>query len=167
MELDTRVGAYAVIVRDGKVLLTHWVLERDSTQRLTLDTVTSGWTLPGGGLEPGEGPEAAAVREVLEETGYVIELTRLLGTDSLHFRSDQRSPGQPRRPLHSLRVVYAGRVIAGALRTEVDGSTDDARWVPLEEVAGLARVSLVDAGLRLWRRELQREGIDLAVEARR
>ena len=95
MELDTRVGAYAVIVRDGKVLLTHWVLERDSTQRLTLDTVTSGWTLPGGGLEPGEGPEAAAVREVLEETGYVIELTRLLGTDSLHFRSDQRSPGQP------------------------------------------------------------------------
>src|SRR5690606_33275862 len=133
----------------------------------TLDTVTSGWTLPGGGLEPGEGPEAAAVREVLEETGYVIELTRLLGTDSLHFRSDQRSPGQPRRPLHSLRVVYAGRVIAGDLRAELDGDAAAAGGVPLEEVARLARVGLVDAGLRLWRRALQREGIDPAVEARR
>ena len=32
---------------------------------------------------------------------------------------------------------------------EVGGTTDEARWFPLDEVAGLPRVELVDVGLRL------------------
>jgi 8-oxo-dGTP diphosphatase len=150
VDFDTRVGAYAVIVRDGHVLLTHWVVQE--SQRQVAGGLQSGWTLPGGGLEAGEDPEAAAVREVLEETGYVVELTRLLGTNSLHFRAEDRLPSQPRRPFHSLRLVYEGRIVAGDIRVETDGSTDDVRWVPLDEVAALSRVSLVDVGLRLWRR---------------
>ena len=42
-----------------------------------------------------------------------------------------------------------GRVIGGRLRNEVDGSTDEARWFPLSEVPALARVDLVDIGLRM------------------
>lgn len=148
MNHDTRVGAYAVVVRDGHVLLTHWVISE--SQRLYSGGLRSGWTLPGGGLEPGEDPEAAAVREVLEETGFVVELTDLLGTDSLHLRPEQRVPDQPQRYLHSLRLVYEGRIIAGDMRVEENGSTDDVRWVPLDEVGTLQRVGLVDAGLRLW-----------------
>jgi 8-oxo-dGTP pyrophosphatase MutT (NUDIX family) len=34
------------------------------------------WVLPGGGVEPGESPEAAACREVLEETGYQVKIVR-------------------------------------------------------------------------------------------
>ncbi len=34
------------------------------------------WVLPGGGLEPGEEPEKAAVRETLEETGYQVAIKR-------------------------------------------------------------------------------------------
>lgn len=34
------------------------------------------WVLPGGGLDPGETPEQGAVREVLEETGYQVEIVR-------------------------------------------------------------------------------------------
>ncbi len=34
------------------------------------------WVLPGGGRDPGEAPEAGAVREVLEETGYQVEIVR-------------------------------------------------------------------------------------------
>lgn len=150
MEFDTRVGAYAVIVRDGHVLLSHWVVP--PRQRHPSVPFEAAWTLPGGGLEAGEDPEAAAVREVLEETGYVVELVDVLGTNSLHYRADDRPAGQPRRPFHSLRIVYEGRIVAGELRVEVDGSTDDARWFPLEEVESLPRVQLVDAGLRLWRR---------------
>jgi 8-oxo-dGTP diphosphatase len=33
----------------------------------------------------------------------------------------------------------------------VDGTTDEARWFPIDEVGGLPRVSLVDAGLEAWR----------------
>jgi ADP-ribose pyrophosphatase YjhB (NUDIX family) len=32
------------------------------------------WSTPGGGLEPGESPAAAAERELLEETGLSLEL---------------------------------------------------------------------------------------------
>lgn len=47
-------------------------------RRRTEDT----WSLPGGGLEPGETWAAAAVRECLEETGWHVEVSGLLGVYS-------------------------------------------------------------------------------------
>lgn len=37
------------------------------------------WVLPGGGIEPGESPEAAVTREILEETGLTVKVARLVG----------------------------------------------------------------------------------------
>ena len=55
----TREGSRAIVVRDGRILLSH--------ERI------SGWYLvPGGGLEGGETPEACCVREVEEETGVIV-----------------------------------------------------------------------------------------------
>ncbi len=36
------------------------------------------WNYPGGGIEDGETPERACIREVLEETGYEIQISKLL-----------------------------------------------------------------------------------------
>ena len=59
----TREGSRAVIVQDGKILLTH--------------ELNSGWWLiPGGGTEEGETPEECVVREVEEETGYLVRPLR-------------------------------------------------------------------------------------------
>lgn len=133
---DTRVGAYCVVMEEGKLLLTH-LFEMDE------------WTLPGGGLEPYETPEQAAVRELEEETGLAVELTELLAVDSFTVAPAKRIVEADRqRALLSLRIIYSARRTGGTLRPEVDGTTDEAAWIPLEEVSRLSRVELVDVALR-------------------
>ncbi|WP_205761265.1 NUDIX hydrolase [Arthrobacter mobilis] len=137
MDFDTRVGAYGVIIQDNALLLTRWT-----------ESGVPRWTLPGGGLELGEDAAAGAVREIYEETGYTANLSRLLGVDSKHIPAEHRLRGT--RPLHALRVIYEASITGGELTHELNGSTDEARWVPLDEVPSLERLDLVDVGLRLY-----------------
>lgn len=62
-----RPGAYAVLMRGGQILLTHQAEPVPEFQ------------LPGGGIDPGEGPLTALNREVFEETGWSITGHRRLG----------------------------------------------------------------------------------------
>ncbi len=59
-----------------------------------------GFALPGGFIEEGEQAEAAAVREMREETGLDVRLTGLLGV----YSRPHRDPRQ-----HTLSVVFTGR----------------------------------------------------------
>jgi 8-oxo-dGTP diphosphatase len=135
MHTTQRVAAYAVCRRDDRILLARFVTP-DGTDRY--------WTLPGGGVDHGEDPYDAVVREVAEETGYTARVDRLLGVDSrtVPYR---RSRGE----LHNIGVFYRAVVIGGQLRSEVGGSTDLAAWLPISEVPGLPRAQIVDVGLTL------------------
>ncbi|MBB4738141.1 8-oxo-dGTP diphosphatase [Actinoplanes octamycinicus] len=62
--MSERRRAAAVIVRDGRVLMVH--------ERSRRSGGGEWWTLPGGGLQPGETAEEAVRREVFEETGLVV-----------------------------------------------------------------------------------------------
>ncbi|MEK8170348.1 NUDIX domain-containing protein [Streptomyces sp. M19] len=81
MNRRLRVAAYAVCVRENKVLLARYV-GQDGRH----------WTMPGGGIEHGEDPYDAVLREVTEETGYTVEIDRLLGIDSMRAI---RAPTRP------------------------------------------------------------------------
>ncbi|MDQ2846766.1 MAG: NUDIX domain-containing protein [Actinomycetota bacterium] len=145
-DFDTRLAAYAVIVNDQQqILLALW----NGGPELE-------WSLPGGGVELAESLEEAAVRELREETGYQVELTGLLGVDT-NVVPAERLFGGP-LPLKGVRVIYRARIIGGELANEVNGSTDEARWLPLAEVPELPRASLVDAGIALWRAGRRAEG---------
>ena len=140
MEFDTRVGCYAWIEQDGQVLLPHWRERGADGQEY------AGWTLPGGGLEHGESPETACLREVWEETGFTVELEGLLGVRNHWIPGERRKhPAAQGRALQGLQVVYLARITGGTLTVEVDGTTDDVRWVPVDNVLELHTVSLVDA----------------------
>ncbi len=137
--MDLRVAAYAVVTDDdGRVLLAHWI----EGQR-------SAWTMPGGGLEPGEDPEAAARREVHEETGYRVVIDGLIGIDSRVIPAKQRVHSGHAQPLHALRIIYRAHIVGGRLQNEVDGSTDRAEWFPLDAIGALHHVKLVDVALRM------------------
>jgi 8-oxo-dGTP diphosphatase len=62
-----RPGVYAILVRDGNILVTHQAEPVPEYQ------------LPGGGIDPGEHPITALHREVREETGWKITMGRRLG----------------------------------------------------------------------------------------
>ena len=62
-----RPGAYAVLLRKGRMLITYQEDPDDEFQ------------LPGGGIDPGEDPIPALHREVLEETGWRIGSARRMG----------------------------------------------------------------------------------------
>jgi mutator protein MutT len=85
----TRQSAATIIFNPtGQVLL----IQREDTNT---------WTFPGGGIDPGESPEQAAVREAKEESGYQVEILRNIG--------------EYHRPqLHDIRHVFLGRIVGGA-----------------------------------------------------
>jgi len=121
-----RVAAYAVILRDDRILLSRLA------KRLTSKEL---WTLPGGGLEHGEDPRDAVVREVHEETGLDVVIGETARVYSYHQRNSWR---QGRRAdAHALRIVYDGWVPVDSPDphvVEVDGSTMDAAWKPVAQV---------------------------------
>lgn len=139
--VDLRISAYSVIVDDHRrVLLSRWA---EGRKRL--------WTLPGGGLNPGEDPELAARREAAEETGYRIEVGDVLGVHSRVVPANQRVYANGDEPLHQLRIIYRSEVVGGKLHHERAGSTDRAAWFPLAEIPeqrmGLVTFALDLAGL--------------------
>ncbi|MGO1539486.1 MAG: NUDIX hydrolase [Leucobacter sp.] len=135
--MDMRVAAYAIVERRGKILLTHW--RRGHMH---------GWTLPGGGIESGEDPRDAVVREVYEETGLSAKPGKLLGVDSRVLVREEVAEGKDPE-LHTIRIVYRASVKDGPLQHEVGGSSDEARWVPIKEIRSLRTLSLVQTGLRM------------------
>ena len=135
-----RVAAYAVCRREDRILLARWC-SPDGTRRH--------WTLPGGKVEHAEDPHDAVIREVAEETGYQVEVERLLGVDSRALRVDWGIPGGAE--LHSVGVFYRVRITGGELRSEIGGTTDLADWIPMADVPSLERAVIVDTALELDR----------------
>lgn len=90
----TRPGAYAILPRFGKLLLTSQLDPGPDLQ------------LPGGGIEQGESPISALHREVYEETGWSISRPRKLGI----FR---RFVYMPEYNLHAEKIchIYVARPV--------------------------------------------------------
>jgi 8-oxo-dGTP diphosphatase len=137
----TRVAAYALCVDGDRILLS----------RIAQGATASSdgmWTLPGGGVDFGEHPRDAAVRELEEETGLVGEVVDLAEVDSWAGRFVNPADGLD-TDFHGIRIIYRMRVIGGELRDEVGGSSDTCAWVPRSDLASLPLVELAEVGIGL------------------
>lgn len=111
--ITPKVGADAAIFNDaGEILL----MERVDG---------SGWCLPCGWVEPLERPFEAAVREVWEETGLVVEVKQLVGVFS-------RMPSPKFGPHTMIAVVHLCQVVGGDLTLSHEGL--DLRYWPIDDM---------------------------------
>lgn len=113
------------------------------------------WTLPGGGIDPGESPSEALLREVHEETGQCIVIDRLLALQSEHWVG--RSLSGRLEDFHALRLIYGGRCEnpTEPVVHDIGGSTEVADWVPLRawrqhHWTNSSRTLLAQYARKLW-----------------
>jgi 8-oxo-dGTP pyrophosphatase MutT (NUDIX family) len=85
------------------------------------------WSLPKGHIEVGETPEAAALREVEEETGIVSKITRSLGVIDFWFMAEGKR-------IHKTVHHFLFSEISGDLAPQIS-EVDVVDWFPLDEIA--------------------------------
>ncbi len=134
LERRTRIAAYGLALVDQRILLSRYASPSPDG---------GFWNLPGGGLEFGEHPEDAMVREFLEETGLQVRATGLLGFDSITGEGHDHD-------FHHIRFVYEVEILGGELRPEVNGSSDACEWHNLGGMDDIQQIELIEVALEMY-----------------
>jgi len=118
-QLRWRPSVYAIIIKDNKLLVSPQF---------------HGYDLPGGGIELGELPEAALLREIKEETGIIASNPRLLTCQTSFFKLPVSAKGVF---VQSLLMYYVCDSAGGELSDS--GFTEDEKlysrhpeWLPIK-----------------------------------
>jgi 8-oxo-dGTP diphosphatase len=128
------VGVGAVILHHDRILL----IQRGHAP------LKGEWSLPGGALELGETLEEGIRREVLEETGLIVDPVAIVEVFDRIVRDAEN-----RVQFHYVLVDYLCRVTGGELACATDAA--DARWVTRDQLDSIApfTVEVIHKALRM------------------
>ena len=157
-----RLGSPVVLPWEGEISDAEWALATynpnrahdvtlfivDARDRIALirkpHFAAGVWRPPGGGVKPGEGVVAGAVREAREETGLAVELERYLVETHAAFRNAGRT-------LDWRTHVFLARTSDDELAPGDPDEIAAARWGTLDELRGPLRERLLATGRAFWR----------------
>ncbi|KAF2165442.1 hypothetical protein M409DRAFT_55836 [Zasmidium cellare ATCC 36951] len=130
-QLQWRPSAYGIVIKNDTVLL--------------LKQFGNKYDLPGGGVDIGEDPKEAVIREVQEETGITVKRPHLLGMESNLFRAAHSTD----KSFHSLLLYFRCEYIAGELSLRGLDEYEQkyvlkAEWIPLSSLDEVEVGSTVD-----------------------
>ena len=117
------------VAKEGKVRLGCSAVIFDETREKVLLTERADnkqWCLPSGGVDPGETVEETCIREVYEETGLNVRVTKLVGVYSDPNRMVEYPDGNK---AHVIAMSFEAEIISGKLGLS-DETTDFGYFTP-------------------------------------
>lgn len=114
--MKTQLAGCVLLDDYGRMLLLHRSTEKSSQ-----------WELPGGKIEENELPEQAAVRELQEELGVEVRLTRALGVGE--FEDGEREFAY---------TWFQAQIMGGEPQILEPETFDDFDYFDMEDLMGLA-----------------------------
>ena len=136
-----RAAAYGLVTSNRGILLTQLSEATNAAGR---------WTLPGGGIDPGESPLEALHREVWEESGQRIGEPDVLDIHTQHWVG--RAPSGRLEDFHAVRIIFTAHcpTPTDPVVHDVGGSTAAVRWVRREEVSTYRLTRSFAPHLQTW-----------------
>jgi ADP-ribose pyrophosphatase YjhB (NUDIX family) len=111
-KVDVRV---AVFDEAGRILLVR-------------EAADGRWSMPGGWADVGDSPAVSAAREVREESGFEVELTKVIGVFDAH---------NPHSTFSAYKLLFAGRIVGGTAGG--DHETDGVGFFAVDDLPPLCR----------------------------
>lgn len=104
-----------------RVDLVSAIIYDEEENLLTVKNVKGYWELPGGAVEKGEHLQQAVIREVKEETGYVVKVKELHSVRKAFFQDKKH---------HALIITFFAEMIGGEMNIlDPDHDIEEVKWV--------------------------------------
>ena len=130
-----RIGKTAELV----VACDGVIFDSTKTKMLLTQRADNGqWCLPGGRMESGESASECCVREVLEETGLVVTVERLLGVYSTPNHITEYIDGNRKQ---GVDIIFETQIINGDV--QISEETTDVGYFSKEEMKLIDIVELM------------------------